>query len=154
MASTTRTTARDGLDSRIAPTWRPVDLASGYPSFAAVVQRDELAGADARRMLAAVLRGWGLLDMKDELNLVATELVSNAAKHARGDVIRVHLTRTGARRVRVAVTDRSRQQPELRAVQDLDESGRGLHMVQAVASRVGVTPMPWGKSVWAEVGVA
>jgi signal transduction histidine kinase len=151
MTSSTETRERGGPDTRLTASWRPIEHATGYPTFTGLMQRDELAGADARRMLTVVLAGWKLDELKDEMNLVATELVANAAKHARGDVIRVNVMRTAPRRVRVTVTDKSRAQPKLQQVDDLAESGRGLVLVQAVASAVGVIPLPWGKSVWAEV---
>jgi anti-sigma regulatory factor (Ser/Thr protein kinase) len=151
MTSTTETRDRGGLDTRLKASWRPIAHATGYPTFTALMQRDELAGDDARRMLSTVLAGWGLMELKDEMDLVATELVANAAKHARGDVIRVNIQRTAPRRVRVTVTDKSREQPKLQKVDELAESGRGLVLVQALASAVGVIPLPWGKSVWAEV---
>ncbi|WP_411092346.1 ATP-binding protein [Streptomyces sp. 049-1] len=149
-----RSAALPETRSRLVVTWRPIEHVTGHPAFTALMERDELAAADARRMLTAVLTRWGLMDLQDEMHLVATELVANAAKHGNGDHIRVNVLRTAARRVRVAVTDKSRKPPELRAVDEFAESGRGLHLVQAVASNVGVIPLPWGKSVWAEVGVA
>ncbi|GAA0638298.1 ATP-binding protein [Streptomyces thermocarboxydovorans] len=151
MASTAFTRAEGGPETRLAASWRPIAHATGYPTFTALMQRDELAGADTRRMLTAVLTGWGLRELREDTHLVATELVTNAVQHGCGDVIRVNVARTGMRRVRVSVTDRSRRQPHLQQVDLLEESGRGLALVQAVASSVGVIPLPWGKSVWAEV---
>ncbi|PSK58015.1 hypothetical protein B0E38_01860 [Streptomyces sp. 111WW2] len=154
MASTTNLRLGDGASARPAASWRPIETTTGDPAFSGVLQRDPMAGADVRRMVRAVLTAWELLDLEDDVRLVSTELVSNAAKHARGDVVRVTLTRTGLRRVRVAVTDRSRGELVMRPVDEDSESGRGLHLVRALASRTGVVPLPWGKSVWAEVGTA
>ena len=54
--------------------------------------------------------------------------------------------------VRVEVTDASPMLPEANvSVAELDERGRGLLMVTAMASRWGVHPFPDGKTVWCEI---
>lgn len=54
----------------------------------------------------------------------------------------------------MAVTDKSRDLPQLREGEPLAESGRGLRLVDAMSTRWGGIPLNWGKQVWAEVGSA
>ncbi|MGV9557568.1 ATP-binding protein [Streptomyces sp. NPDC003401] len=139
---------------RLRDAWRPIASTTGDPAYAGVFQRDDLAVRDARAMVRIVLSAWGLGQLEEDAGLLATELVANAVRHARGDVIRFTVTRTARYRVRVAVTDRSKQAPVLRPANPFAESGRGLHLVVALSSRWEVIPLPWGKQVWAEVGEA
>jgi anti-sigma regulatory factor (Ser/Thr protein kinase) len=88
--------------------------------------------------------------------LVATELVSNAVKHAgepRGRLIQVRLEalETG---LRIEVHDASREMPVLRPRAPGDsESGLGLHVVQSLATSWGFARREYGigKVVWALV---
>lgn len=145
------TTVNGSEAERLRPTWRPVAAATGDPAYSGVLQRDDRAAEDARRMVDMALSVWHLPQLVDDARLVVTELTGNAARHARGDVVRVTVTRTARCRVRVTVTDRSRRVPELQAGDPLAETGRGLRLVDAVSADWGVTPFKWGKSVWAEV---
>ncbi|MDI9829664.1 ATP-binding protein [Streptomyces sp. KAU_LT] len=150
MASTT-THETETVD-RLRPSWRPVASTTGDPSYAGVLQRDARAAEDARKMVEMVLAVWHLDKLLgDDLKLVASELVSNAARHARGSVVRIAVTRTARYRVRVAITDKSRDVPQLQVGDPLAETGRGLRLVDALSTNWGVVPYPWGKQVWAEV---
>lgn len=104
-------------------------------------------------MVDMALGVWSLPQLVDDARLVATELTSNAARHARGGVVRITVTRTARYRVRVTVTDKSSTMPRLQVVDPLAETGRGLRMVDAVSADWGITTHKWGKSVWAEVAV-
>lgn len=149
MASTTYETE---TVERLRPTWRPVASATGNPSYAGVLQRDDQAAEDARKMADIVLAVWHLDELLgDDVKLVVSELASNAARHARGPVVRIAVTRTARYRVRVAITDKSRDVPQLQVGDPLAETGRGLRLVDALSTNWGVTPYPWGKQVWAEV---
>ncbi|MEW2065908.1 ATP-binding protein [Streptomyces sp. NPDC007346] len=52
---------------------------------------------------------------------------------------------------RVEVHDIRRRRPRLRPPSDQRVRGRGLHLVEALASRWGVAERPFGKSVWVVV---
>ncbi|MFG2722807.1 ATP-binding protein [Streptomyces sp. NPDC048416] len=123
------------------------------PVYSQNLPRTPEAAHHARRLVRSVLRRWGLDDLEEEAELVAVELMSNAARHARFDSVRLTVTRSGEHRVSVAVTDRSRVMPHLAAAGDDDEGGRGLAIVDALSSgRWGADPLGWGKRVWAELG--
>ena len=104
----------------------------------------------ARLLVSAALTAWGLEVLEDAAGLVATELVTNAIRHAaRTDTVRVTVTLLGPRHVRVAVVDRSVTPPVPRAAGPEEETGRGLEIVDALCTgRWGVDLLPWGKRVW------
>ncbi|MGW6244436.1 ATP-binding protein [Streptomyces roseolus] len=112
----------------------------------------ESAGT-ARRLAVAVLDRWGLPELADPAQLVVTELVTNAIRHAHtcGASIRVVITRVEANRVQVAVTDLDRRPPVRRQTGSYAEGGRGLDLVAALSERWGYEDRHWGKRVWAEL---
>jgi anti-sigma regulatory factor (Ser/Thr protein kinase) len=83
----------------------------------------------------------------DDLELLVSELVTNAVVHAIGDV--EFTICVGADRVRVEVGDANQNPPTLRSPDGA--SGRGLHLIDAVASRWGVVGRDGGKTVWFEI---
>ena len=59
------------------------------------------------------------------------------------------------RKIRLEVTDSSTVVPRPNTgVADLDERGRGLMLIDALASRWGVQPRQDGKTVWCELDLA
>jgi hypothetical protein len=107
----------------------------------------------ARRFLAGTLTGWGRTDYAEDAALLVTELVTNAALHARTDIV-VSVELTGGV-LRVAVTDGSPRHPVLRHYSVESTTGRGLALVSIVASRWGTEANADGtKTVWAELGGA
>jgi anti-sigma regulatory factor (Ser/Thr protein kinase) len=91
-------------------------------------------------------------DQLDSVIWATSEAVTNSVVHGDGPVlVEVRPSQTG---VRVEVTDRGSQQPRIRRQHDeTEEGGRGLHIVELLASRWGVTPASPGpgKTVWFEV---
>jgi serine phosphatase RsbU (regulator of sigma subunit)/anti-sigma regulatory factor (Ser/Thr protein kinase) len=90
--------------------------------------------------------------VRDTAALLVTELVTNATRHAGGD-LRV---RAGLRTdvLLVEVSDASPQLPELAGLPTWEhESGRGLLLVDALADRWGADSLPTGKRVWFELSV-
>ena len=81
--------------------------------------------------------------------LLTSELVTNALRHGTGSV-RVGCDADRAT-VRIEIGDSSRRRPTVRAADPDDESGRGMLLVDALASAWGVTDTPGGKTVWFEV---
>jgi serine phosphatase RsbU (regulator of sigma subunit)/putative methionine-R-sulfoxide reductase with GAF domain/anti-sigma regulatory factor (Ser/Thr protein kinase) len=80
--------------------------------------------------------------------LLVTELVANAVRHAGSSSIRV-LARLSGGVLRVEVEDRSEHSPPgLRQPPWQQESGRGLLLVDVLAERWGVDALSTGKRVW------
>lgn len=105
----------------------------------------------ARQFTLEVLRSWGHTQLLPEAELVVSELATNAVVHT-GQRFRVALSRLDERGVRLAVSDRSIQQPALRVgVARYATSGRGIRIVAAIATHWGVHLRPDGKTVWAEL---
>jgi anti-sigma regulatory factor (Ser/Thr protein kinase) len=100
-----------------------------------------------RLFVERVLRDWHIASPASVL--VASELATNAVVHARTDFV-VSLVRTQAN-VRVEVRDADLHEPTPERAADDATSGRGLTVVEALASAWGVRPAPGGKTVWADV---
>lgn len=78
--------------------------------------------------------------------VLTSELVTNAVVHARTPLdVRVEVEPDG---MRVAVTDQSPRLPGRRTYTPDDLGGRGLHLVEAMATAWGADPCPGGKVVW------
>ena len=93
--------------------------------------------------------GPGAFEAVDAVVLLTDELVTNAVVHAHSS-LRLQLRGTPAF-LRVAVTDESPRLPAPRNQEPLAEGGRGLRLVELLASRWGVDPLPLGKRIWFEV---
>jgi hypothetical protein len=85
----------------------------------------------------------------DEVTLLVSELASNAVRHA-GTPFSVSLECDGAT-VRVAVSDGEPALPVLQRPPVDAITGRGLLIVDALATRWGVDPGATGKTVWFEL---
>jgi hypothetical protein len=59
--------------------------------------------------------------------------------------------RRGATAVWVEVFDPDLRLPRIRTAGDTDEGGRGLYLVEQLATRWGSRPTPEGKAVWFEM---
>lgn len=122
------------------------------------VERHDLhAVLEARRFVRGLLARWGLPDVCDDLEVLVSEVVTNALIHAHSDVdLRL---RDYPDRVRVEVRDSDPYPPVPTALLDDDagnleaESGRGLLIVDALASAWGSSPAGRGKTTWFEIGV-
>lgn len=112
--------------------------------------------ARVRRAVVADLHARGLPEeIIDEAEIVASELVANAVRHARplGDgTLRVHW-KVKAGVVEIEVTDgggETTPRPAPRAL--WAPSGRGLRIVRSLAHEWGVTEDRAGTTVWASLG--
>lgn len=107
----------------------------------------------AREDLGATLVGWGFGGLVFETQLLLSELVTNAAVHARCATVRVRLV-AGRRSVRVEVADPVRDRvPVLVARHPSEVGGLGMRIVAAAAPRWGTTVHEEGKVVWFELPV-
>ena len=99
-----------------------------------------------RGFTAGVLEGAGWRDRVDAAVLLVSELVTNAVRHAYGPC-RLVVSFDGDT-VEFSVEDGDPQVPVVRNARVLDESGRGILLVGALADEWGVRPSAGGKSTW------
>jgi len=109
------------------------------------------AAAQARRVVADQARTMDVpQDACDIAVLLTSEVVTNGLLHGKGQVTlrTVALPDSG---LRVEVDDDSLGQPAVREQQLDAEHGRGMAMVEMLATRWGCLPRAGGKTVWFEV---
>jgi anti-sigma regulatory factor (Ser/Thr protein kinase) len=106
----------------------------------------------ARRFVERTLRLWEVdATFVDEAVLLTSELMSNAVLHARTDVrVTVQAREDGTLRVEVA--DENPRVPMSAAPPEEAQSGRGLWLVETLASSWGVDRTGEGKVIWFELG--
>ncbi|MFD4571568.1 ATP-binding protein [Streptomyces sp. NPDC058417] len=117
------------------------------------VEAEAEAVPEARRRIVALVRGWDVPLPETtwgDLELLSTELITNAVRHTES-ACAVAVRWTGVR-VRVEVTDVSPARPLPRHGSPEAEGGRGLRLVEALATAWGSAPKSTGKVVWFEVG--
>lgn len=122
----------------------------------AVYRADLAMGAHSARHLRRILRiyltRWGLLDVADAAELALTELIANVVRHVPGRRCQTLIFLLPAGGVRVEVADACPRLPRPVDGDVLDEGGRGLLLVDAVADKWGVEERRdgCGKTVWFE----
>ncbi|MFI0923722.1 SpoIIE family protein phosphatase [Streptomyces sp. NPDC021012] len=121
------------LDARQVAAWE-------LPSDPALVAR-------ARSMAAEQLGRWGLDELAFTTELVVSELVTNAIRHASGPIV-LRLIRD--RSLICEVSDSQHTSPHARYAGNDEEGGRGLFMVAQLTEHWGTRYMPTGKTIWAE----
>ena len=100
---------------------------------------------EARRFVLDALSNWDLDALAETSALLTSEVVTNAVLHARTPVGLV-VQRLGEG-VSVAVTDGSRRQPKARDATPDATTGRGMALVEQLASTWEVTVHRNGKTV-------
>jgi anti-sigma regulatory factor (Ser/Thr protein kinase) len=104
----------------------------------------------ARFYVQSALRYYDLGAYAGDVEMVTSELVSNAIRHAGARAVNLELMRlSGSGAVVVMVDDPSPDPPVKRDLADDAENGRGLHVVEALSSRWGWTAQDPGKAVFA-----
>ncbi|UYQ60347.1 ATP-binding protein [Streptomyces peucetius] len=113
----------------------------------------------ARKFAVHTLREWALQSVAEDVELVVSELVGNAVRHALPSArpvpdhqpVRLTLLRY-TRRLVCAVTDPSPAPPRLRDPGSETAGGRGLILVSALSDTWSWRPAPpRGKTVWASL---
>lgn len=106
----------------------------------------------ARTHVRALLRAYDRTELADDATLLVSELVTNALRHAAGKPeLRLDLA---TKRLRIEVVDAGCGVPSPATDPHPDRtSGRGLWLVERVASRWGFVRTPDTKSVWCELPV-
>lgn len=121
-------------------------------------QADLARIAEVRAELRDALRRWGVADLVDTAELLASELVTNAIRHTDRDAMfTARLYResdTDRARLRVEVEDESDLWPTRRTPGEQASSGRGLMLVEALSDAWGVEPRGTGKRMWFELCAA
>ncbi|MBN1172624.1 MAG: ATP-binding protein [Micromonosporaceae bacterium] len=109
----------------------------------------------ARHRLTAALSGLVTAELLADAAAVAAELVGNAVRHAQAlptGVIEIEWRLTGDGAVLIRVTDGgSTAAPEVQHPEADAMSGRGLAIVEALATRWGVDRSETNQCVWAEL---
>ncbi|MDQ8702401.1 SpoIIE family protein phosphatase [Streptomyces sp. LHD-70] len=120
------------------------------PSDVAYWQLDpeDSAPGRARRLARRALAAWDLEDLTESVELLVSEVVTNAVRYA-SRPITLRLLRTDV--LRCEVGDDVPQLPRLRQARATDEGGRGLYLVNRLARRWGATRLSTGKVVWFEL---
>jgi anti-sigma regulatory factor (Ser/Thr protein kinase) len=125
------------------------------------------AASKARSFTRHTLASWGLDELTDDAEVIVSELLANAVRHAGIDHAEGSAQREegSAQREEMAlglwllrhpdgfmcaVTDPSDSTPALKQPGQAGENGRGLHVVHALSDHWGWTPLSErGKAVWA-----
>ncbi|GFN00357.1 hypothetical protein Sfulv_51670 [Streptomyces fulvorobeus] len=115
------------------------------------VRSDPSAVSAVRADVSRKLAEWGLTEESFITELILSELVTNAIRHAAGP-IRVRLIRDRA--LICEVSDHSSTAPHLRQAATTDEGGRGLFLVAQFADRWGTRYTDDGKVIWTEQALA
>ncbi|MFG2871479.1 SpoIIE family protein phosphatase [Streptomyces sp. NPDC048338] len=102
----------------------------------------------ARELARAQLTAWDLEPLVDTVELLVSELVTNALRYGEGE-IRLRLLRD--RTLVCEVWDAGLVQPRRRRARDTDEGGRGLQLVGLLSEAWGSRRTPRGKTVWFEL---
>lgn len=108
--------------------------------------------AQIRRFAVEACQEAGADGVSDTVALLVSEVATNALVHGSGEV-HVNVSTAGAV-VRVEVDDDGGGLPMRRQAGPDAEGGRGLALVDALATSWGVQPTALGKTVWFEVATA
>ncbi|WP_128977142.1 ATP-binding SpoIIE family protein phosphatase [Streptomyces roseicoloratus] len=112
------------------------------------LEPEDAAPGRARRLARRALARWDLEDLTDSVELLISEVVTNAVRYAERPVT-LRLLKTDV--LRCEVGDDSPQLPRQRRARETDEGGRGLFLVNRLARRWGATRLSGGKVVWFEL---
>ena len=127
------------------------------PSAADTTVRAELpadltSARQARSAVRQALAAWGLDHLSGDAELLASELVANAAEHGDGTpiglAVRRHADPGGQPGITCEVTDTSPALPQPADPGPDAERGRGLAIVAALARSSGVRTSQAGKTSW------
>jgi Histidine kinase-like ATPase domain/MEDS: MEthanogen/methylotroph, DcmR Sensory domain len=135
------------------------DRYADVPSAASSTSADEtisefflpvpLAIRAVRQFVQSTLVDWGATELLEDAAIVASELATNAVRHARSP-FRVSMSRTGST-FKLMVHDGSDDSAQAQPFTADAEGGRGLTLVAALCPAWGTEYVADGKIVWAEL---
>lgn len=124
----------------------PTVLSQAQCRFEAVIDPDPVRVSHARHACAAVLRLWGMSgSLVDDVQLVVSELVTNAIEHGHGRIALSIAEAAGT--VKIEVSDCNPAPARVRSARHDDPGGRGLMIVATLADAWGVSEN--GCTTWA-----
>ncbi|MER6396649.1 ATP-binding protein [Kitasatospora sp. NPDC001603] len=110
----------------------------------------------ARHRAVDQLHAWGYRfdqDVAGTFALLVSAVLTNAVLHGKGDLLTLAMVARG-QKVFVEVLDASNVAPSRREADPQDEGGRGMFLVDALASTWGIHPTARGKAVWLTYALA
>jgi anti-sigma regulatory factor (Ser/Thr protein kinase) len=126
----------------------PRDLSSS-PVWCTSLPADPRSVPAARHFTTEALRALGASDVLDEAELLVSELAANVVMHAQTPMRVSILGRSD--RVRVEVRDDDPTLPQRRTPDAMAVDGRGVMLVDTMATAWGVNGNHHGKTVWFEL---
>ena len=117
-----------------------------------ILPNDLRAPREARQAIAQFLTGAGVPDLIDDAQLLASELVTNAVRYARGPIAVRAYIRDGFLHLEVcdAAADCA---PRPRTADADDEGGRGMELIEKLSTRWGWRITEHSKIVWLDLRV-
>ncbi|MGW1201742.1 ATP-binding protein [Streptomyces cyaneofuscatus] len=123
--------------TRSAPVVRlcAVSLERTTPPGQPLTDADRRRPEQLRRLSCALLELWDLGSYVDDVELLVSELVTNALQHGAGPAVHVRICADDDH-LHLYVEDGSSNRPVPRPMDIEAENGRGLHMVAAIADHL------------------
>lgn len=129
----------------------PLLNCSNLPTVELHLPHDAAAVPAARHSVASIV-AYAADDLVDRVSLVISELATNVVLHAEAPfTLRASYT---DQQLLLEVHDETSEGPHDNESTDLDQGGRGMDVVDAVADRWGTTFHEPGKTVWAAFDAA
>lgn len=117
-----------------------------------ILGNDHRAPSEGRQAVTAFLQEEHLAHLVDDAALLTSELVTNAVRHAEGQIVLRAYVRDGY--LRLEVCDGAAEHAPLRRVAHPDdERGRGMELVDTMAAEWGWQTRGEGKVVWLDLPV-
>ncbi len=110
---------------------------------------DLSAVGQARHAVTTALRSWQLPEAVDTAELLVSEIVTNAIRYSRvpGELV----LRSAPTALYIEVSDSDSRLPRILHPDEQEEYGRGLILVDALATRWDTRPTHSGKTVWCQL---
>ncbi|MGW7433981.1 SpoIIE family protein phosphatase [Streptomyces sp. NPDC054861] len=116
------------------------------------IDQDPAEVAEARAVTNSQLAHWGLDAVGFTVELIVSELVTNAIRYG-APPVELRLLRDQDRALICEVSDGRETSPRLRRARPDEEGGRGLFLVAQLADQWGTRYTRQGKTIWAEAPI-